>query len=51
MAPRKPQKLRKKQAEAAQEPSPRMFIGTGLQPYGYSGQHPRKQPQPKPVKR
>jgi hypothetical protein len=51
MAPRKPPKISARQRKAAQEQAPRMYLGTGLQPYGYSGQHPRKQLQPKPVKR
>jgi hypothetical protein len=51
---RKPPKIsarQRKQAEAAQEQSPRMYVGRGLEPYGYAGAHPRKQPQPKPGKR
>jgi hypothetical protein len=49
MAPRKPQKLsarQRKQAEAAQEQAPRMYVGRGLEPYGFEGRVPRKQPQP-----
>jgi hypothetical protein len=45
---RKPQKLsarqRKKQAEAAQEQSPRVYIGRQLPLYGFAGNVPRKQP-------
>jgi hypothetical protein len=44
---RKPPKIsarQRKQAEAAQAQSPRMYVGRGLEPYGYQGSTPRRQP-------
>jgi hypothetical protein len=46
---RKPPKLsaRQRKQQAEQEQSPRVYIGRQLPLYGFAGNVPRRQPQPK----